>query len=463
VRPGSTELVLRLTLAPEIVLSVRDARGAPIERFGVALLPARAERALGEWHVEPRPGGILAVPAPSQDFRIAVRANGWLPAELGPFAADAPPAELACVLAPAGGVTGIVVAAGRPVAGAWLGLYAGATRNDTYNGFPVRVETVPVNATISEADGRFALSVERAGRWYVRAEADGYAPAEVGPLALDPASAPELALALGAGGTLAVRVRSTAGASGAGRIVAISRGDARAFTRRTDEDGAVTFARLTPGPWQVALSEVEIDPDFGATYSGVRAAGEVPSNCRGVGGEATWVDLWLEAVDAPCVLLGRLTLDGASAAGWHAGFEEALADMQPFQEPGAFRLTHDEPGPRRLVLRTDTSDPASMLVLFDDVELVLGTRYWSLELATGALEGTLAPRDDTAVYYRWTRGPLELYAPIVPGPDGRFRCARVPAGEGALVEVDPALPMQAQTPVVLRTVVVEAGRTTTVE
>jgi hypothetical protein len=461
VRPGTTDLVLRLTAAPEIALSVRGVHGAPIERFGATMLPAGDGLPLYERYEDARPGGLLVLNAPAQDFRIRVRANGWLPTELGPFAAGAPPAELECVLAPAGGVTGIVAAHGRPVADAWVGLYAAATRDDTYNGFPVRVKTVPVNETTSDAEGRFALSVERAGTWYVRVEADGYAPAEIGPLALDPASAHTLRVDVSSGGTLVVRVRSADGASVAGRLVAISRGDAFARTARTDERGAVTFARLTPGQWQVALSEVEIDPDFGATYFGAKAAGEIPSNCRVFDGETTRVDLWVQEPGAPCVLLGRLTLDGEPAEGWFAGFE--AADVKAFAEPGAFRLDHDEPGPQRLVLRTDASDPAKLLVLLDEVELVLGTRHWSLELATGALEGTLAPREGTALYYRWTRDTLELYAPIAPGADGRFRCARVPSGEGALVEVDPALPLQAQTPVVLRTVVVAAGRTTTLE
>ena len=56
-----------------------------------------------------------------------------------------------------------------------------------------------------------------------------------------------------------MQVRSRKGTEVAGTLVAVSRGDGGARTERSDERGVAVFRPLTPGPWQVALSEKEID------------------------------------------------------------------------------------------------------------------------------------------------------------------------------------------------------------
>lgn len=469
VLPGTTELVLQLAPAPAIELTVRSSGGAPIERFAAAAIAERDAEVLVFLPEEERPEGLVTLAAPAQGFRIEVRANGWKPARLGPFSADAPPPRLECRLDPAGGVHGVVEAEGEPVVGAMVGLYEATKTNDTYNGFPLRMQASAAIETESEERGVFSLSVEEAGTYYLRAEADGYALAELGPLELSPASQREERIQLGPGGTLEVRVRSPEGASVAGSLVAISRGDGRARTERADERGLVVFPRLTPGGWQVALSETEVDPDYGATYIGTQPAGPSPTNCRVFDGETTHVDLWLESEDeGDCQLSGRLVIDGKPAEGWLASLDRETSEAvgpQAFVEPGAFRLAVDEPGTYRLNLRPDTTDPSAMLVILDPVELYQGTSFWSLELKTGELEGTLGAADgeDGLVFYRWERGALQCLAPLVPSEGGRFRCARVPAGHGALVRCDPILPIEQQRPVVLRELMIEAGKTTSVE
>jgi hypothetical protein len=460
---GTIDLELRLSRSSEVELTVLSAEGGPVERFAVAVVAEEDKRSLAFLREGERRGGVVVLVAPGQPFRIEVRANGWLPCRLGPFAPGAVPERLECRLAPAGGVSGVVEAAGEPLAGATVALYAAVETRTTYNGFPVRHETTAAVETASDAGGRFSLSVEERGLFYLRAEAEGLAPAELGPLELDPSCRREERIELEPGGTIAVQVRSQRGASVAGALVALSRGDGRAFTRRAAEDGALRFERLTPGRWQVQLSAEEIDPAQGATYWGGKSGGEIPANCTVLAGEVTRVELWLEDGTAGrCRLTGTLVIDGEPAAGWLATLDRegtAAAEPAAFAEPGVFRLSVEEPGSYRL--RLSALDLRALLVILDPVELHEGERSWSLELETGALEGTLRPGPSPAlVFHRWRRGMLECIVPLVPAADGRFRCPLVPAGPGTIVRADPTRPIEEQSPAVLREVTVEAGKTT---
>jgi hypothetical protein len=474
VQPGTKDLVLRLSTGPRITLTVHARDGRTIERFAVVVTAAARTQALATFSEADRAGGVLELVAPSEEFFVEVRANGWRPVRLGPLPAVDPPARLEGVLDSADGIRGRVTADGQPVSGARVALHAAVTENDTYNGFPLRIQPWPESDTDTDEEGRFSLSVESAGVYSLLVEADGYGLAEESDLALDPDHAREVEIALDHGGTLAVRVRSLERASVAGRLVALSRGDGRARTVRTDEAGEVELAGLTPGPWQVELSEHEIDPRQGAQNSGLDPAGAIPSNCRVVAGQVTPLELWLEGpAGPPCRLDVRLTIDGKPAEGWIAALDRegvVVLDGEAPAEPGLFRLALAQAGRYRLRLSPDSGDPAAMLVVLDTVELVEldelldGERSWSLALETGALEGTLGSRPrGSLVFYRWQRGSIEALAPIAPGPDGRFRCARVPAGRGAIVRFDEGRTFEEQTPVVLRELEIEHGKTTSVE
>jgi carboxypeptidase family protein len=468
VRPGTSGVELQLAPAPEVDVRVRSESGAPVERYALAVLAAERSLPLAFFPAAERPAGLARIAAPGQTFLVEVRADGFRPTRSAPFAAEAPPERIELSLTPAGGIRGRVTAAGASVAGARVSLHAAVERRTTYNGFPLRLHPEPVADTESDGDGAFALTVPEPGRYHLLVDADGFASAERGPFPLAPDGVLEEHVELDAGGRLEVRVHAGDPASAAGVLVAFSRGDGGAFTERTDESGRIALELLTPGPWQVERAEAEIDPSFGATQLGRREAEPVPSNCVVHAGETTRVELWLdEEPEHACRLSGRLVLDGAPAAGFLAGLDRegrVVIDRQPFEEPGLFRLGLDEPGEYRLRLTCDTDDPSAMLVLCETLELREGERHWSLELTTGALEGTLAVGAEPAlVFHRWRRGALECLAPLVPDEDGRFRCARVPAGPGALVRYDPARALEEQTPEVLRELTVERGRTTRIE
>ena len=466
VQSGTTDLVLRLTSAPALEILVTTREGVPIEHHAVVTIAARSAEVLAFLPEAGRPAGRTVLGAPAQDFLVEVRASGWLPARLGPYSTRAPPARIEFQLDPAGGVSGVVESGGTPVEGAWVGLYEALRTRDTYNGFLLRTRREPLVSAASDARGAFVLSVERGGSFYLRVEADGYALAELGPLELSPEVMREERLELGLGGTLEVSVRSSSSGAPAGRHVAISRGDGLALTQRTDEQGHATFLNLTPGPWLVSLSKEEIDPRYGVGKESTRPAVEIPSNCRVLEGETTHVDLWLEQdQEGPCRLTGRLVIDGEPAQGWVASLDqdrEAVLEPRPFAEPGVFRLAPEEPGSYRLNLRRVGTEPSAMLVILDPVELHDGEQFWSLELDTAVLEGTLRGADTALVFHRWRRGALACFAPLVPDASRGFR-TRVPAGRGDLVRLDPDRPIEDQDPVVLCELVLEAGQTTAVD
>lgn len=461
VRPGTTDLVLRLGEAAGLELLVRSREGEPIEHFAAAAIAARGAKVLAFLPESERPGGRHRLAIPAQAYLVEVRSNGWKPARLGPFEPGATVSSLEFALDPAGGIQGRVTAQGEPVPGARVGLYEQASANDTHNGFPLRTRTRPEREDVCDSDGRFSLSVERLGTYTLRAEAPDHALAELGPFPLTGDERCEETIELGQGGTLEARVRSTGGESVVGKLVAVSRGDGLAHTRRTDEEGRVRFERLTPGPWQVELSGAEIDPRSGSTYFGTGPAAEIPANCSVSEGEVTHVDLWLEEADAGvCRLEGRLVVDGEPAEGWSASLDSeggSPGQASIRLELGSFRLATDVPGTHLLTLRCDDPDPGAMLVIREAVALSEGQHTWSLELETGRVEGTLEAGPGL-LFHRWRQGSLECFAPLIPGEGGAFR-ARVPAGPGELVRLDPELPLEDQTPAVLRTLTLAPGET----
>jgi len=470
IEPPSANLVLRLTRGPELELTVLAKGREPIESFRASVVAARDERNLASYPEVERPEGVLRLGVPAQAFLVEVHANGWLPARLGPFDPEAAPPRAEARLEPASGLTGKVEASGAPVGGARVALHRVPAHERTYNGFPLRMEHLAANDSRTREDGTFLVSVEEAGSYFARVEADGFAPSEGGPWLLDPKSTREETFVLGPGGAIEVQLRSSEARGTSGVLVAVSHGDGQATTRRTGEDGRVAFERLTPGRWQVAEVAKEIDPRYGVMQDSTEPLRDVPWNCEVFAGETTRIDLWLEdAGEGRCRLGGRFTIDGKPAEGWLASLQmdrEAQGRPQPMTAPGVFRLSADAPGAYRLFLRTDAADPADVLVILDPLELVEGESFWSLELTMGSLEGTshTAPASAAApLYHLWERGDLQCLAAIVSDAEGRFRCARVPAGNGRIVRFAPDAGGGEPEPETLLEVVVEPGKSKKVE
>lgn len=449
---GRGGIELRLAEVATLTLVVRG-EGAPVVDFWALALDGD-DQVLATVYPEERPDGRASFARPTSRFRVEVRANGWRPGILGPFEPGDSNATIECTLEPASGVGGRVLRGDVALGGATVTLHPARTTEATTNGFPVRSDWNPWNRTRSAADGTFALSVEEPGDYYVRAEAEGLAPAEVGPLALDPDVEHEADLVLGPGGALAVRVRSSEGRGVAGTLVALSRGDGGARTWRCDGNGELHVDTLTPGPWQVELAGSEIDPRFGATQLGTGPVRAIPANCTVREGTTTRVDLWLEDRGSKsCRLNGRFTLDGEPASGFRASLLHGSTAQAPvpFTEDGVFRLVADEPGPCGLMLVPDTLDPLRVLLVRDTVELFEGDAHWSVELETGVLDAASPASasfdEDLQLYLRWSSGTLEVFVPLQPDADGRLHHERVPLGPARLVQIRADQLLEAQTPI----------------
>jgi Carboxypeptidase regulatory-like domain len=437
VAPGTRGLELRLAERRMIELLVRGADGRPVESFRASASSLdRNSQQIAAAMAEKDPSGRAEMIVPGEPFRLAVDAEGFARPELEPFDPRTVPSSLEIVLQPLPGVSGVVLRAGEPVGGARVMLIQSQAGSDYYvNSFPVRSEPWGESEARSSDDGRFRLTLRENGNWFVRAELEGCAPAEIGPFAIEAAvGASELELALGAGGAIEGRLRLPQGESPAGAIIGLSRGDGFGITRRADADGAYRFERLTPGRWLVKRCRSEILPGSTTSTSTGRDAGELPWSCVVVEGQVTRFDLDL-STGATVMLEGSLMVSGAPASGWMATLRSALGPQVPPQQfeldpSGRFHFELDEGGTFELELRTPPQHPA--LKLAGRLQLEPGTNRFDRSLELGALAGTLhtLPKSDgDRIRYGWSQSDLTFSGVLDPAPDGTFRIEPAPAGE----------------------------------
>ncbi|MEQ1891251.1 MAG: sigma factor-like helix-turn-helix DNA-binding protein, partial [Planctomycetota bacterium] len=435
--PGAHDVELRFRPAFMIAVEVRSVDGEAIERFCVATGEPDSEPNLyRRGGPDTHPDGRAEVRANGNEFVVRVDARGYAPARQGPFAPDAPPEALTFELEPAPGVRGRVLAGETPLAGAKVELFAASP--GTYvaaQGFESAQDNRATDATTSDAEGNFVLQLYERDTFVVRAEADGFAPQDSGPVELDPALGHELELVLGPGGSVEGRVLMPPGRDPEGVIVGLNRGDSRPRTVRADAEGRFRFERLTPGSWQLARAKQEFNPaQRGGAYS-ARNGWTLPTNCAVRAGETTRMDLdlsdWL-----PGELDGRLTVNGAPAEDWLVqawpkgvrSFSGTLPSTA-LDADGRFHLALDEPGPRRL-----SFSPAPELGLEGVIELEAevqgGPNTWSHDLAFGELYGHCPPiaSGDTLVLCNREGSSPSFFLTIAPDSNDRYRLPYVPAG-----------------------------------
>ncbi|MEM7308996.1 MAG: sigma-70 family RNA polymerase sigma factor [Planctomycetota bacterium] len=438
---GGADVVLRLGEPELLELRVTSAAGGELEGATLwAFSPGRKSALVYGDQVRAN-GATYSLPIPAEEFYVEVLADGFEARELGPFDGLAAPRELAVELAPLPGVHGRVLANGRPVAGARIALHAAAIQRTTHNGFPVRVQPRPGATGATDEGGAFALTLRDACDLYVRAEADGLAPAEIGPLAYDPAAGlAGLELELTAGGVLEGRVLVPSGEQAAGRVVAVSRGDGYARTVRTDADGAYRFEHLAPGPWFARLTDEELSPYSSSTESDGSPFDEaaIASNCSIEEGATTRFDLDLGRGEV--VVAVRLLLGGEPADGWTAHLIPSGRTMRAVTGPdertdanGEVRLVAPSPGSYRLNLL----DLGSRTLVTTELELIGGENPWHTELPTGTLivEGAGATHASglPLEYFVGRRGDVYTLVPCTTDDDdGTVRVEGVPALPGRI-------------------------------
>ena len=479
VAPGTLDLVLQLAPLRTFTVAVRVKDAATLDQAVVNVIN-RDKRFPNTYSYEltPRASGtprkfLFDVPVPASEFTIEVEATRFQIAEAGPFSPESipDPVEVALVAIP--GIDGRVVADGEPVAGAWIWQYEAADpdREIRSSDFACRVNPNPVVVTRTDEEGNFHLDLRESGTFFLRAQTDGFAPAEIGPLEVDyRAGAGSVNFTLDQGGSLEGRVFMPKGKSPAGIVVAVSRGDSFPRSVRVGQDGVYRFDRLTPGRYQVEQRDEEI---MGSSYSirRGRKTADIPWMCVVEAGKTTSHDLDLGGGMA-CTVKGRLLLNASVPAGWKAFL--APDRDERIESPGVdldlngdFRLEGRGTGTHRLCLLGRYKDGPEIEIR-ERIELHPGENEWTrnITLARLRIDGAVPPPHDWAFYgYKWNGpGGLEIVVSLrVPREGEPFLCF-VPTGGGSIVRVRKPRNSKEKFPEeVLREVEVAAGETTTVD
>ncbi|MFG0318905.1 MAG: hypothetical protein ACF8XB_16655, partial [Planctomycetota bacterium JB042] len=473
VEPGTTDLVLRFEEPRSMEVALVDPDGRPIERFSVAASYDGSGHGstLASVPAAEHEGGVATFTRPTYPFDLAVDAPGYERSLSGPHDPALLPPRLTLTVAPLAAIRGVVRGPDGPIAGARVGLFSRHGSSGTVTTFGLRTltESSPEATAESGPDGAFVVHLRGRSEVVVRAEKDGFAPGEIGPLPLDGAIGAEgLEVRLGEGGAIEGRVLVPPGVEPAGVILALNRGDGHPSTRRVGPDGRYRFDGLAPGPWQVLPVDEEILPRSRTVSFSSRPSPPIEWSVEVVEGATVRYDLdlrsGLEARLEGVVLLGGRPAAGAAAS--LADFESfvvegEVVDSTSVDGAGRFRLRAPKPGRYRLEVRTD----GAPLVLVEDLELKAGAAAWSVDVPVGSIRGSGVPRSEGSekvVELRWSeppggprRGRLRAVHRVLPEEDGTFTSPRMPAGEVEVVRFHPTGDEGAPGWVTLRTVIVE--------
>ncbi len=269
VMPGA-DFVIQLRAPVSLELAVRDPDGVSLPAYSFDIQVGTKSRS--NQRIEAIPlEGVFRFDRPEAEFVLTVRAPGFTEEELGPFTKEKS-GRIECTLFPVPTVSGIVLADGQPVAGAKIGLYSvvGDNMRLMVNGFPCLMHSNARERGMgkSDADGMFEIGLRQSDEYYVIVEADGLAPAVLGPWSIHvDTGLADLEVHLKEGATLEVRVSLPDGADPAGRIVGITDGRPDARTKRVDEDGVARFHGLTLGRYLVRLVDKEIRTNYTTSSS----------------------------------------------------------------------------------------------------------------------------------------------------------------------------------------------------
>ncbi|MCP3915763.1 MAG: hypothetical protein GY711_09425 [bacterium] len=436
VASGATDVRLSFPPTRELLLRVRDARGAPVDGVTVSIDSARSavKRAI----VEPEADGTVRVRLPGHSFRLWLRAHGYLAQALGPWEPEGAPSETTVTLAKAGRLRGIVRADSEPVPGTEVLLAtvrdAPASNDD---GFFATLNTRTRWAEVpADARGRFDVPITSRGSYALIARAPGRASARLGPF--DLAADTELSglvFELPVGGTLEGRVVLHGERDPTGTIVAASNGDGFMRTVSVASDGRYRFEHLSPGPWQVRKSDPE-GAHRRSDFRPVAAGTEIPWDVTVVDGLTTRFDLDSSRV-APTVFTGRLAFDGAGAEGWRVTLWSTNSRWyarEILDGDGRFRI--EAPRPGRYEFYANPLVPGTArTMLTATLELGPTGLDWSHDLTTCALDVTApaagVPAQDRAHIIAglvWNGSGITWSSALYSNDEVTVRIPQAPAG-----------------------------------
>ncbi len=298
--PGETDVLLRFPENPRVFVSVIDARdGAPLDAFRIVVrgLHAGEVRSLETLILQAGGRGGLPVSVPGAVFTLEAQALGYEPKRLGPYDRAESPAQVEFRLHRRAGFGGRVLSMGSPVPGARVELFEVSPEDIRYvcDGFPSLVDCEPALSIRADEEGYFFVQVTGSEAVHLAVQADGLAPAWLGPFSPEQMEAgPFIEVHMTEGGALRIALRSTGGELPSGSVVAISNGNGRRLVAPIGENHTVRFDRLTPGPWMVRRLD-DHDPS-GSSRAALRVLPELkrnpPVDCFVYEGEVTEFELW---------------------------------------------------------------------------------------------------------------------------------------------------------------------------
>lgn len=434
---GTLDAELRFVESRPLQVELAAPGGRRPDRASLSLRAASGdERYLG-WYADLAVSAAepLVIRRPDEPYRLHVLADGFAEAVVGPLSPDTGgPVRVELVRLP--GPSGRVTLVGRAAPGADVTAWALATERAYCDGVPVWVQPDPVARTTADADGSFELTVREPGRFFLRAELAGHAPAELGPYDLVPGTPLRgLELSLGLGGSIEGRVTRPDGRRTASVVLA-SRGDARAQTARTSPDGDYRFDDLLPGPWELRLVDEELSSAGSSQRSEPgRPFRSIDADCVVRVGETTRHDLGAAVARDPVRLSGRFGLAGAAPEGWIAVGLDREGPGEPVEcrldAGGRFALEIHSGGSQ--VVQLAPPDPGLPRFALE-LDLPPGDHAWEADVALGTLDLTALDGSAQPLFAVWERPEDGLSALVEVSANGTVNApVRVPAGRVRIV------------------------------
>ena len=458
-RQDASEVVLRFRktrVVPIHVYGPLEGRGGPNQTAGpiaeaTVRAIARFERdtqAIGRATTSESEPGAYLLREPAEAFSLTVQAEGYADLETSRFASGELPAPYVVTLEKLAQLHGRVTVDGAGVPGARVQLARNITRVGSafqtihHRGFPTEWDPYADFTVRTDSDGKFSFAPQTPGDYAVRAELEGYAPAEVRFEGYDPqVGTGGLELELTGGGRIEGRVIPKSGEEALGLRVAASRGDGHVQVQYADEDGMYAFEALLPGRWMVEVVEQDLE-ELPTSHSSSSKRPEIPWVCEVREGSTTRYDIDRTS-EQTCRLDGTLAIDGVPAAGWSAwlntaeGFSHRTAENPRTSVGADGRLELSVAKPGRYVLRLETpeelAESEEALAVDFTLQLEPGSRSWDLELDTGKVILTGIPtnrRSGEELAIEWSgKDGARVHAWIEPRATGVSRPVRLPVGE----------------------------------
>ncbi|HEU4419645.1 MAG TPA: carboxypeptidase-like regulatory domain-containing protein, partial [Planctomycetota bacterium] len=385
-------------------------------------------------------GGVATLAAPPTAATFEVSTAGCARQRVR-FVPGETASPLMVTLAPQRGITGVVTAAGKPVADAFVSVLQ-CNQPVLLDGYRSVGKREGKWDARTGRDGRFRIDRAEAGVLRLQVRATDLASAVTEQRDYDPRHGwNDIEIELVTGGAIEGVVRDHAGAAVPRALIAIHdfHGDAR--TVFADAAGRFRCDHLRAGGQEVRLADRQLDGNWSSTMGlpELTAAAAPRHDCVVKNGEVTHYDL----VADRCCIAGLLLPTGFDARGWRATLMRAH-DLQStckeaiLREDGAFVLSSSSPGPHDLYLRAP-GGPLGNIGVSVRVDLTAGdnTIHVPLALAPFAAraDGASGTNDGTWAYLKQESPLQRVFAYVHVDPSTlEFRAVLAPVGEVVLIE-----------------------------